>query len=499
MAVMADPSLSDTNLTQLCMITANRPDLLERSIASYMHHLDEYGRDYEVTVFDDSLKASVRRQNRALSQVIASRNAKIINYIGVEERMDFVERLGQIGIDPHTASFSLLNSHIATTSPGINRNTALLYYANRLFFSSDDDAICQPYDLRSGPQEVTALDQSAASLDFTLCHSKQQATLTKPRYFGDVFSFHEDLLRHEWVKPREDDDVIEKRPGTRRYTVGVSMSGVVGCSGIPHSRSFLIAHGILRDGFLEMWKAANSPQVSTNAVRGATHPAIDAYNFVFTTTMTGFNNRFLLPPFMPVGVGEDTLFGTLLSICSPSIVCGHVPVALIHSPPHSRTYRIPPVRLGLAAILNLLLSGYKSSASEPSSMLRYTAVGSYLKQLGALDMVAFEKYVGECTQTLLSMWVELARQRLQAYSELPTFWAEVMWEWISGLEQARDSLNVRARIHQLTTPYEKDFIRLLRTLTWRYGLLIEAWPDMASAATELQSTGRGLTMRLMNV
>ena len=53
-------------ITTLAIITADRPEALERALAGYGDHILASGREVEILVFDDSKSAANRDRNREI-------------------------------------------------------------------------------------------------------------------------------------------------------------------------------------------------------------------------------------------------------------------------------------------------------------------------------------------------------------------------------------------------------------------------------------------------
>ena len=55
--------------------------------------------------------------------------------------------------------------------------------------------------------------------------------------------------------------------------------------------------------------------------------------------ITGFDNREMLPPYLPIMRGEDRLFGCMLDFIFPSVITLDYPWAIPHLPLPERRWR----------------------------------------------------------------------------------------------------------------------------------------------------------------
>src|SRR5262249_1198811 len=119
--------------------------------------------------------------------------------------------------------------------------------------------------------------------------------------------------------------------------VATSM-GVVGDSGMHSPVGFLRIIGDSREDLVKSESAYRSACTSREMLRTADCVTITDHGW-FLATGLGLDNRFLLPPFLPVCRNQDGLFGLLIQTCFEYACFGHLPGTIIHSPMEDRLFK----------------------------------------------------------------------------------------------------------------------------------------------------------------
>ena len=185
---------------------------------------------------------------------------------------------------------------------------------------------------------------SIAQLRLGFYHSRSAALDAAPKASVDLIAAHEELIRAylahvaqrdnlhrslqiDHIGPRSCNHLLD---GIGR--VLITMSGIVGDSGMPNEFPFVLATGQVRKRFLQGWNGKTRQQRSREVMRGVLRPVIGAGGPIATTTVTGWDARSSRPPFLPVARGEDGVYGYAFRKCYPAGYIGHLPLVVFHVP-----------------------------------------------------------------------------------------------------------------------------------------------------------------------
>lgn len=278
---MAFPGL----IRHLVVPTKGRPALLERCITSYAANAERNRRDLSIAVLDDSpLMAS-----GATSRIL------------LRDRLAAAMGAGELYGDPVPA---LLDYALLTPGRGAARNVQQLMNVGRWYASADDDTVASMALCGRG-----AAGGGDAPLALSLRHDPTSRV---------SFANRREALTQ--VHPGEL-DVIAPLETMLAAGAWVAQLGQVGDCGMG------------RPGYLglqtrEVVRAA----VQWTLCRGGHFMAI----------CSAYDGTRDLPPFYPVGRGEDAVFGQLLAARGGLI--GHAPYAIVHDPDDERSLVDEPER-----------------------------------------------------------------------------------------------------------------------------------------------------------
>jgi hypothetical protein len=411
-------------------------------------------------------------------------------YAGLEEKSRYLEALGALGISSAEAKFALLSSNYTEGSPGRNRNAVLLHSIDELVICCDDDSVCIPRSLRLGPQTVTTVEYGDLAITTQFVSDAHQGLQITPPNEHDLFSEHEELLGQS-LQTLTDDNTLPSLAGQDRQdellskpnnSVFLTISGLIGDIAMPDCMKFLFSRGDLRNRFLAHWKLNGSLDSTRCVVRGVSRPTITRNAKVMTTTATGFDNRVLLPPFMPCGNGEDTLFGKVAQQSLPTNYVGQVPLGLLHVPAMRRHYRVSP-RYTLAHML-MTLVGEASYPTSSESALRLQAIGLHLSGCSQ-DIHRCARRVG--THRIRRDLV-LCDRYLNEFNSHPEYWADEVRRLRSEFEATMALPDGWMPADLLTSP-AGSHLHSLSIFLHSMGCLMAEWPYIIAAARKLRQLG----------
>src|SRR5262249_24355262 len=268
-------------------------------------------------------------------------------------------------------------------------------------------------DLREGTQVPKAVGGGNSQLDCHFVSSHREAVDSVSPAACDVFSAHEQLLGKSllFLSPPFVASGDPEVPATRIAdanpvpggAVRISVSGVLGDSGMPHCARFMVSKGHIRERFLRQWDSQNFLEAGRYIIRGVCRPVVAPHAGVMMTTATGLDNRVVLPPFLPSGRGEDTFFGVAARKCISDLLVGFIPFALLHAPKHQRTYEPlgGPFRISDLAMVVLAACPHQPGASVEQGL---RSLGEYLLEYTRVDYAEFRsRLLGSVRKSIAAM------------------------------------------------------------------------------------------------
>ncbi|HLH40590.1 MAG TPA: hypothetical protein VKX39_15675 [Bryobacteraceae bacterium] len=422
-----------------------------------------------------------------------------ISYAGFEEKESFIRRLiNTCDVPPDIARFGLLGIAGVPRRVGANRNTILLETTGKLFFSADDDTSAS-----------TAPSPSAApGLKFTSSHdpaeiwfhpNRDMALASTAETSIDILRANEDLLGKSLAEccaetvPINTDELPPRmlrhiRSGNGR--IALTLPGIAGDSGMGSPR-WLGVKGATRERLLashEMYETAFS---SRNIVRATGSCTVSSGSF-FMSYAAGFDNRELLPPFIPIQRNSDGVFGLTLRKCVENGYIAHLPWSVQHCPSEGRSWSKQELwdsfsTCRVADILILCINSYDFWPGMSDATNRLRMLGNYLEDLAGLSKNEFEEFlrIRMCQQ--LSRMVSEIEEQLRANQSKPEYWLADVEKYIECLRFAavKSDIFAPADLKPLYGPEKaREF---MHELVGQVGRLFRLWPHLIAAARELQT------------
>jgi hypothetical protein len=486
----------------LTIVTSDRPERLHASLESYAGHLRSVGRACSIAVMDDSKDSAAVCANQRAIEVVARRFGMDIRYAGTREKALYVNSLRSCGIPRGVAEFALFGD-IGGSTTGANRNAALLHSIGDCFLCSDDDVICNARSLSGDFEGLALVNNGDAALECFFFASRREAIEFAAPDSGDLFARHERLLgqtvievlsnfKHEKLLVESQTyHSLSQEPSLLRRQIPLTLSGVVGDSGMPTGALFMTAKGATRGRFLQTFEHCGPSGNGKEIYRVARRFTIARNGLVMTTTATGLDNRVGLPPFSPSHRSQDSLFGATLARCCGSWI-GHIPVALVHDADLDRSYKPIRARPGVARLITELISS--AAVSEPASALR--ELGASLRAVAAGPVEEFAESVFEVARRICQARLERYRRILMAYRGQPETWAKEMRLCVDELTCAIESREALMPVEFSAGGNHFDNMRRFKTFVDRFGELLIWWPAMLEASAKLRRAGRSVATRV---
>jgi len=479
----------------LGVTTCDRMEQLRRCLSSYVSELRQHGRTFEVAVMDDAGSIENRKVCRTWLRSFGQKFQVKVFYAGEEEKAAYVTRMAMEGVPSETMRFLLTNPLGIPRSPGANRNALLLHTATEPVVTCDDDSVCFLADFREGTQAPKAVSVGNSQLDCHFVSSHREAVDSVSSAACDLFSAHEQLLGRSLLFGSRpfvafgNQEVASTRNadanpvGDRGGAVRITVSGVLGDSGMPHCAGFMFSKGQIRERFLRQWDSRNFLEAGRYIIRGVCRPVVAPHAGVMMTTATGPDNRVVLPPFLPSGRGEDTFFGVAARKCISDLLVGFIPFGLLHAPKDQRTYE----PLGAAfRISDLAMVVLAECPDQPGVSVEegLRSLGEYLLEYTRVDYSEFRsRLLGSVKKSLAAM-IKACKLSLLEFHSSPGKWAREMRRWIEHLESRVERVNAGIPEGLLIT--SSSDVAVQRFLHG-YGYALQQWIEIVATSRRLRA------------
>lgn len=482
------------------IITCDRRGALVRNLIAQLEARGRHARRHELVVLDDSRDRRAQEDCQRLLRVASARYRVPIRYAGAPQRLGFAAALaGECrDVDPALIGFALADVHGIGWSGGANRNALLLDTAGDLVVSSDDDEICRVARLPTASPRLRF-----ASTDPTeyWCFPSYADAIGALAFAGDdAFAAHESLLGRSLAR------CIAEAGGGRdvdysgmdaRTTavllagggaVRVTSLGTAGDVGARDASFALTRRGAGRDRLLASPASYRTACTSRQVIRCARQPTITGALGLRGMAL-GLDNRQLLPPFPPAGKNEDGVFGALVGRFAHLAA---LPWVVPHDPPDGRRFSSADLAPAPPRLCDVILAALATAppATAPGPEAALAAAGRQLAALGALPPDELADRLAGLTRAIIGLRAGNLRRLLQLHGEQPAYWAADVRRYLAACARLLEAAHLPVPADAGPDPG----LRLQRTGRYLrdYGLLLIAWPEIATAARRLRAAGRRL-------
>jgi hypothetical protein len=481
---------SPERVDSLVLITRDRPAALRRALDSYARSLTleaSVKPCVQMKVFDDSRDPDVASRNKRLCDRASRRYGINISYVGFAQRAGMATALVRNGCPPAVARFAVLGSGLTV---GANRNAVLLETQGEMAISADDDTECISANMETGASPRW-LDRSGRfdadpAYPCTLDTFPTRRALLQSRVFAATppASTSASWLGWSTAEIFPDGSGCGSTNAGRR--VVLTLPGLAGDCGWKHPGLYLWLSGPSYRRLTSSPAHYQQAMSSREVIRCVRRPTITPELSNMTGACFGFDNRGALPPFPPIGRGQDVIFGMLLARSRPDAAIAHLPHAVLHSPIEPRTFTAADVcGVGAGVDLCTVLAACLCGCSPGTGL---SAAADALSAIAAAPEP-------DADQRLREAVIAFTRRRLE---RLHTGWiARRRFEpWrrdVSSVVRAW-TLAVREPSYHLPVEFSKaasyaDARRATVRFLDRYATLLRQWCDVIDLYRRLKSAG----------
>jgi hypothetical protein len=483
-------------------ITRGRASALERSLRSF--HALGRATDAVWRVFHDRTDPKAESVSRNRVQSVASELGQSISFFGSSERARFHQELvhalsGRVSAE--LINFALYGGlpHLAEApdmiSTGAMRNWALLYSADELSVSCDDDVLLPYRRLRA---DVTSRRESAGERSVLSAEQNPLSTM----FCEDWNEVHSDteegsegledviaplIGRAEGKPPVFGPFRSQDLPPAGRFRVALACPGVAGDFGMSRGYSRLLLAGEERSRVIADDSRFERIRRTRLAVSHANELTLSTGRH-FMTTHVAMDRRLDLVPFPPLGRGQDAVFRSVLAATQPYLIACHLPFAVQHVPGEAR---VLPENASLdvaprfSELLLALMAGLEASSMSTGAG---PAFARHLQSISARAPLDFEQQLRYRWAQAASAHILRCEGLLNYYGHEPVYWADALSEHIDAVRSQLLSGEITpVDVGGFSPP---DALEFLRAFLDHYAELIAEWPTICRAAAELLDGGR---------
>lgn len=501
---------SKNRIATLSWVTKDRPQLLEESMNSYVKICLKYERDNTYLVVDGSESPLRRRDHRERLRDFGRRLGIEIDYIGFEEKADFIDLLGKKGIPPEVARFALTDTENLGHSTGANRNAVLLHTVGDLIFCADDDTECK---LAPAPdqEDVLLFSQYPVSNEIWFFKNRSDALNSVKFADQDILGLHEMLLgqtifqgMHKYLLKKNFDlrgfgsDVLQSY-GVNKGKILATFNGSIGDCGWGYPGHCLFLQGNSRERLMKSLKDYQIGLQTREIIQATNATTITNSSGPFMSMFMGLDNREILPPFMPIMRAQDYLFCTTIHKCFEERFFAYFPWVGIHNPPSRMAFEIEDNwRMASVIRLNDILSGlieiFKINSAHLPAEDNLKGLGRLFLDLGKLPVQDFIDFAKVHFWKGVSRQIRSIEQLLSTASHSPEFWSADVMKYIDIL--CTEVLQVPLPEDLKERGDREQVQKMVQRLIFKFGELLMTWPDIIRTTKDLRKEGIRIGRRL---
>jgi hypothetical protein len=471
------------------IVTADRPAMVRRSLASVGRQLDEYGHAARIVLVDGSRDEAVRRANREALRDVG--RARATEYVGPAEAAVLRHDLVRSGVPLATLEVGLTPGEI-----GGNRNLVTLLTAGEHVLMLDDDIVCDTWRLTDSEAGIQ-IGGHADLREWSFFETRAEALASLPRAPLDLLHAHREFLARplaELLHAGGPLDVNECCPhildaaanGTGE--VRVTFAGLAGDSARYCASRLLFVNGPVKDMLEADEDRLRTALLSREVRRVARRPIVTHDPSCMSYCMSVANSS-LVPPFLPLGRGEDAVFGTLMAFAEPDALFAHLSVGVVHDSHRPSSYAedrmVSAKGTRVSELLVLLLQRAVPCAFGSSPAVRLRRFGELLVDVGSqppdkFALLARDLLLAWRCQELMSVERELEGRQASRH------WRAAFDDYTRAFRSHLGQPKFFVPAEFKTAGSERQDFARVQTFLRAFGEFVSAWPDAWGASAKLR-------------
>jgi amino acid adenylation domain-containing protein len=499
----ADPRESETastaaTISMVGLLTCDRPDHLQRGLASYLANCATSGRSPDFVVLDDSRDPVKAEATRAHTAALARQFGLRVRYVDRAGRRELARALATAADVPlDLAMFALCGDDLGVSTAGALRNALAVETAGSCVLTVDDDTVCRIGAPPAPRDEIAFVSASYAPELYP--YVERQTLLASMNWTDrDLLALHEAVLGRSVAACAAGRDAIaldqasprfRRRLARREGQIVASFTGYIGDCGWASPTNYLFMSGPSLDRLTHSDAAYQAACTSRECLQIVNRLTISDRADYVMMAFAGLDHRDLLPPFLPIGRGQDNLFGTTLTRMAPSLCVAHLPWGLLHAPADTRRFRAGEVTrsgsgLDLATLVRLCLESIDTGfpRTRAAGLAR---LGSHLQDIAAFAPRDFDGFVQARWRDEVSRLIAHLDGSLAAHRGRAPAWEADGQTFIRQLRRSLTQPESGTPLDLLYGRSVEEARPLAQHIVRRFGDLLIAWPALVAARCTL--------------
>ncbi len=483
-------------ISTVAVITADRPQAVERCLHSVIRHAATFGHTPRVVVVDgsrvlpDATAVAVDRVGKA--------TGVMVHYVGRSEAGVLRHKLAR------HAPQSVLRFGLTPGSIGNNRNLASLFTVGTHVMMVDDDVLCEPWALE-GHDDAVAFGGHVDTREWRFFPTRGAALSAATRVDADLLSAHGRLLG------RSLDDIISSSGAQMdlgeacthllcaiadrgESRVRVTLTGIAGDSARYCAHRLLLCPGTIRE-ILMSDRTAFESALTSREVHHIARRTIVTHDSTCVTYCLGLENDHITPPFMPVGRSEDTVFGAMLGFSDPAALFAHLPYGIVHDSDRPSAYQsndrlLSARQTRVSEFLVAMMAVISPSTFSTSAADRLKHLGRAFMDIGKQDTREFANLVRETALILRCRPLAQLDSAMATDSQWPHHWRAAIGEYAEAFRAHAATPEFFVPIEFRQESSVDSAFRRMQTFVRDFGELILSWPEIWQAAGQITGEWR---------
>lgn len=491
------PPAVDLPPTRVFIITCDRPQAVERQLASMMM-AGNLTRHEQLVLVDDSRDPTNAAQNRELVEDFNIRSPRDMRYLGPEEQARLLEKL-VVGLPEHEEGIRFLIDRqrwAGQKTYGLARTLCLLLSGGKRAIVLDDDTICAAVEPLHTDEGIS-LGNGIRQADFFA--SEGETVSSTKRADFDPLSGHAQCLGLTMAQAintlgttaLEPEDLREANAAylgqwQANSPVLITQCGTVGDPGTPSSAWVFELDPASTLRVLANPGGLEAALSNRHYWMGHTRPGFNKLAII--SQATGLDNSALLPPYFPAFRGEDYLFGAMVEFLHPESAVLEYDWCIPHFPVDGRKGGSDEPPISGRSMLNLpkFVTDRTCYDTGISAEARLDTLAAMAAELGqASNRSLLTRYRREVVENQTGKARRLA-DRLNNGMERTDAWDQ----WLQqSLANVTAGLAEPAKLTDFNTAggskSEADLLDEFRSYASGFARALQAWPAMREAAKRL--------------
>jgi hypothetical protein len=330
----AEPGQIDT----VAIVTADRPKMVARCLDAIIRHCRRWDHAPRLLVVDGSRhEADATRQ--AACQAATEAPGRV-EYLGQTEAARLRRALAGEHLPADVLDFALTPGEI-----GANRNLALLSTVGERVLMVDDDVLLEPWALEDAKDGVALVGHEDPH-EWRFFKTRQEALEAAYHVDVDLLAAHGSLLGRnltDILTCGEPDlatacqHMIAAATHPHDRAICVTFVGLAGDAAIYCPGRLLFARGSLQRQLHGSATALRTALTSREVHRIVRRLSV-THDSACMSYCVGFDNRSMLPPFLPVARNEDGIFSVMLTSIDSTALFAHLPYGVVHDSARESAY-----------------------------------------------------------------------------------------------------------------------------------------------------------------